>query len=247
MFEIRRLAKKPWNLETSKTPYLFSDISTDISRSERIALIGASGQGKSTLLRTLALFHTPDEGEMIFEHTSYHMVEPRLWRKQICYVAQQPVMLTGSVEENLRTASRLHGSYFDRHLVLRLLESAGLGELDPNKDANDLSGGEKQRIALIRSLLMHPAVLLLDEVTSSLDLNSTRAVEHLLQQWHEQEGTAMIWVTHELEQAARVSERTWFMANGTKLEDAKTTEFFRQPSTEAARIFIGHSSGGQRP
>lgn len=244
MLEMKRLTKRAGSLENPKASYLFSNISVHIEQGERIALIGASGQGKSTLLRTMALLYTPDEGDMLLTGNSFREVGPRYWRKQICYVAQQAVMLPGSVEDNLSTASRLHGTAYDRKLADRLLATAGLQDLDRNKPARELSGGEMQRIALIRSLLLRPSVLLLDEVTSSLDTISTRAVELLLQQWHDEEGTAMIWVTHELEQAARCSDRLWFMSGGTLAEDAVTTAFFNRPETDTARAFIGYQNEG---
>ncbi|GAA3407792.1 ATP-binding cassette domain-containing protein [Paenibacillus hodogayensis] len=237
-FEIQGLARKLRNQEKGGSPYLFAEVSAVIGQPERISVIGASGQGKSTLLRTLALLESPDQGDMIYEGVSYRKYDPRMWRKQICYVAQQAVMLPGSVEDNLRTASRLHGGSYDERLASRLLEEAMLAELDRNKPAGDLSGGEKQRIALIRSMLLRPSVLLLDEVTSALDRNSARAVEQLLLRWQAEEGGTMIWITHDLEQAERTSHRTWFMSGSTLLEDRQTAEFFRQPATEAGRQFI---------
>ncbi|MBO9607454.1 MAG: ATP-binding cassette domain-containing protein [Paenibacillaceae bacterium] len=255
MLDIRGLAKKlpiseagsPGGSRNASAPFLFSRISATVRRSERIALIGKSGQGKSTLLRTLARFHTPDDGDMAWERTSFRQIDPRLWRQHICYLAQHPVMLPGSVEDNLRTVSRLHGSAYDLALAGRLLRAAGLGELNVKATAGELSGGEKQRVALIRSLMLRPTVLLLDEVTSSLDALSTRAVEQLLQQWHEQEGTALVWVTHAAEQAERACDRIWFMSGGTISEDATASDFFRRPGTEEARRFIGHAMAEETP
>ncbi|OCT12277.1 ABC transporter [Paenibacillus pectinilyticus] len=245
LLEIQGLAKGFGGHGKSLSSYLFSEVSAKIMPSERIALIGASGQGKSTLLRTMAVLHTPDEGDMLFHQNSFRKMDPRLWRKQISYVAQQPVMLPGSIEDNLRTGSRLHGEPYDLQLAKRLLAAAALGEKAATHPANDLSGGEKQRVALIRSLLMRPAVLLLDEVTSSLDTISTMAIEELLLQWQEAEGTTMIWITHDLKQATRVSDRVWFMASGTLAEDRHTSEFFQQPVTDAARHFIQFREEGE--
>ncbi|WP_156515061.1 ATP-binding cassette domain-containing protein [Paenibacillus glucanolyticus] len=238
ILEIQRLAKHSWNQDNRESPYLFEEVSAVIQQPECISVIGPSGQGKSTLLRTLALLDMPDQGDISYAGISYREKDPRLWRKEICYVAQQAVMLPGSVEDNLRTASRLHGEVYDVQLAEQLLEETLLAGLDRKKNASELSGGEKQRIALIRSLLLRPAVLLLDEVTASLDNISARAVEHMLQQWQAREGTTMIWVTHDLEQAARTSSRTWFMSGGTLLEDQQTIDFFRQPATEAGRQFV---------
>lgn len=238
ILEIQHLAKDSWNQDRRESPYLFQEVSAVIQQPECISVLGPSGQGKSTLLRTLALLDTPDQGDIRYGGISYREQEPRLWRKEICYVAQQAVMLPGSVEDNLRTTSRLHGEAYDVQLAEQLLEETLLAGLDRNKNASELSGGEKQRIALIRSLLLKPAVLLLDEVTASLDAISARAVEQLLLQWHDREGTTMIWVTHDLEQAARTGSRSWFMSGGTLLEDRQTLDFFRQPATDAGSRFV---------
>ncbi|MFC5448592.1 ABC transporter ATP-binding protein [Paenibacillus aestuarii] len=240
MLELQRLAKRAFNQEPSKSPYTFCNITKTIEQAERIALIGASGQGKSTLLRTISLLNMPDEGEMSFDGVAFREVGPRNWRKQICYVAQQAVMLPGSVEANLTISSKLHGRSFDLKLAERLLQTAGLSGLDLKKNARDLSGGEMQRIALIRALLLRPKVLLLDEITASLDTVNTKAVEQLLAQWHADEGTTMLWVTHELEQVTRTCERVWFMSGNTIMEDSLATAFFTRPSTDAGRTFIGH-------
>lgn len=173
IFEIQRLAKLNWKSRDQASKYLFSDISAEISESDRIALIGASGQGKSTLLRIMALLDAPDEGDTLVNGTSFKIMDSRLWRMKIGFVAQQPVMLPGSVEDNLRTVSKLHDRPYDHKLVRRLLEQLGLEQLDLSKKAADCSGGEKQRISLIRSLLLRPNVLLLDEITASLDIDST--------------------------------------------------------------------------
>jgi len=247
MLDIKDLAKLSWNKENNEFPYLFADISAEIRQPERIAVIGASGQGKSTLLRTLALLETPDKGAILYKGSSYREYDPRAWRKQICYVAQQAVMLPGSVEDNLRTASRLHGDVYDAQAAKSLLEEALLDGLDLTKNASELSGGEKQRVALIRSLLLRPEVLLLDEVTASLDRISGRAVEQLLLRWHREAGGIMIWVTHDLEQAARTSSRIWFMSGSTLLEDRETAAFFRQPATEAGSQFIRLLASGVTP
>lgn len=175
---------------------------------------------------------------MLVKGTSYRNQHPRLWRKQICYVAQQAVMLPGSVEDNLKVPSQPHQFTYDYQLAERLLAAAKLSEFDPKKDANKLSGGEMQRVALIRSLMLRPAILLLDEVTSSLDVTNTLAIEELLKEWQRSEGTIMIGITHDHKQAERISTRTWFLARGTILEDAPTLQFFTTPTTEEAKQFI---------
>ncbi|AIQ35225.1 MULTISPECIES: ABC transporter ATP-binding protein [unclassified Paenibacillus] len=237
IFEIQGIAKLNWKSSEQASKYLFSDISAEITESDRIALIGASGQGKSTLLRIMALLDAPDEGDMLVNGTSFKSMDSRLWRMKVGFVAQQAVMLPGSMEDNLRTVSKLHDRPYDLKLVQRLLEQLGLDQLDLSKKAADCSGGEKQRISLIRSLLLRPNVLLLDEITASLDIDSTQRVEDLLVQWHKEEGTSMIWVTHDLKQASRISTTTWFMGNG-KLEQHLSESFFAESAEALAKRFI---------
>ncbi|WP_420852243.1 ABC transporter ATP-binding protein [Paenibacillus hamazuiensis] len=217
---------------------LFSGVSASVDRPETIALLGVSGQGKSTLLRMLALLDNVDGGELRLNGVSYSDWSPRQWRAQVCYVAQQPVMLPGSVRDNLMTVSRLHRRTFERELAERLMDRVGLSAIDWNKPAAELSGGEKQRVAIVRSMLLRSPILLLDEITASLDSHSKHAVGALLQEWHRSEGCTLIWVTHDLEEAQAMSRRVWFMAGGTLLEDRTTDEFFQHPATEQAEDYL---------
>ena len=190
LFEMKGLTKNYWHTEeqTDRT-YLFSDLTATIESSERIALLGKSGQGKSTLLRMLALLDNADSGEICLNGVQARDMEARIWRTKITYVAQQAVMLPGTIEDNLKTVSKLHNETFDDKLARKLMKEVGLETIDWAKKAADLSGGEKQRVALVRSLLLTPSILLLDEVTASLDQQSKEYVENLLVKWSEDEET----------------------------------------------------------
>lgn len=235
MLEIEQLKKSHAN--TPET-LLFRDVDAAAAQHDRIALLGSSGQGKSTLLRILSLLDIADEGVIRFAGLSSKQADPIQWRMKICYVAQQAVMLSGSVEDNLKITHELHHIPYNVTLVKKLLTQSGLESLDLSKKASELSGGEKQRISLIRALLLRPQMLLLDEITASLDQCNAMRVEDMLEEWHQQEGTGMIWVTHQLEQAARISDYVWFMGNRTLLEKSPTRQFFEQPATELARQYL---------
>jgi putative ABC transport system ATP-binding protein len=90
----------------------------------------------------------------------------------------------------------------------------------------------------VRALLLRPEIFLFDEITASLDSISKQSVENTLNEWHKAEGTAMVWVTHEPEQARRVTDRIWFLAEGRLLEDTDTRSFFMSPATEAGRAYV---------
>jgi putative ABC transport system ATP-binding protein len=238
ILQMRDLCK---HRDAAERETLFSRLTASLASQERVALLGVSGQGKSTLLRIIASLDKADAGAIEMQGRLQSEVDPRLWRMQVCYVAQLPVMLSGSIEHNLRLVSTLHRRPYEDKLVARLWSELGLGHIKPEQAAADLSGGEKQRVALLRSLLLRPQVLLLDEVTSALDNGSKGLVEQTLAAWHRQEGTAMIWVTHDVEQAQRTSDTVWFMAEHTLLEQSSVPAFFNQPSTEAARMYINRS------
>ncbi|MCR8644800.1 ATP-binding cassette domain-containing protein [Paenibacillus sp. N1-5-1-14] len=225
---------------------LFAHVSATIEEPTRICMIGASGQGKSTLLRIIGFMDREDQGQVLLQGKDRSKWVPREWRKQASYVAQQPVMLAGTIEDNLRVVSTLHQSVFDEKLAKRLMERAGLTEMAWSKPASDLSGGEKQRLALVRSMLLRPAILLLDEVTSSLDMHSKQLIEMMLMDWHEEEETTLIWVTHDMDQARQCSSRLWFLAEGTILEDVSTVDFFEEPRTQPGRKFLGIQSVRER-
>ncbi|PQP88898.1 ATP-binding cassette domain-containing protein [Paenibacillus sp. AR247] len=197
---------------------IFSQIAGTVPAGEKIVFVGPSGQGKSTLLRILGLLDEADSGEMVLLGKPLHQWDPQAWRMNVCYVSQTPVMLEGSIEDNLRTVSRLHHTEYDPVYSAHLMSSVGLGDMGLSKEASTLSGGEKQRVALVRSLLLRPKLLLLDEITSSLDDVSKYAVERLITDINRQEGTGYVWISHDRDQAARIGEKVWSLSNGTLSE-----------------------------
>lgn len=239
LFELKNVTKNYWDTKAENhRPFLFSNITALLQQPERIALLGKSGQGKSTLLRILALLDTIDGGEVYFNGVSSKDMETRVWRMNISYVAQQAIMLPETILDNLNTVSKIHNSTFDEGFALELMREVGLEHLDWGKQAMDLSGGEKQRVALVRTLLLRPSILLLDEVTASLDHQSKAYVEQLLVKLHAESGTSFIWVTHDMEQAKNISERIWFMEDGKLARNMKTSEFFRDQANPPTQVIL---------
>lgn len=235
LLEIDGLGKQ---MNPPSGPWLFRDIRTTITEPATIGILGKSGQGKSTLLRILGRLTAPDHGAVRLNGKEMRQWSPEAWRMKMSYVAQQPVMLPGSVEDNLRAASFLHQRPFEQMQAEKWLEQLGLASLDWKKPAHQLSGGEKQRLALVRTLLLRPAVLLLDEATASLDAVSKQAAQHLLAELHEQTGTTLLWVTHDLDEARIACKRIWFMANGELQADTSTEVFFNKAQTIDAHDFL---------
>ncbi|MDF2681542.1 MAG: yjkB [Brevibacillus sp.] len=229
-------------ISTLPEQWLFRDFTASITEPEIIGILGKSGQGKSTLLRILGRLDKADRGTIRLQNKDVSLWEPEAWRMTMSYVAQQPVMLLGNVEDNLRITSVLHQRPFDEQLARNYMEQLAMDHLDWGKNAQQLSGGEKQRLALIRSLLLQPSILLLDEVTSSLDAISKQAAERLLVDLHTRTGTTLLWITHDLDEAQCTCKRIWFMANGQLEEDSPSQTFFRTPQSFAARDFLNHQT-----
>ena len=199
--------------------WLFRDISLAIQPGERIALVGATGSGKTLLLRSLALLDPVDAGKVCWNGQIITSGLVPRFRSRVIYLHQRPPLFNGTVEENLRQpfALRIHrGKSFDRSQTLHRLSSVGHGEDFLAKPSRNLSGGERQLVALLRALQLGPVLLLLDEPTAALDANTSRAVEKLVQSWQAEAAPrrAFVWVSHQTDQIERITNRTLIMRAG---------------------------------
>ncbi len=166
--------------------WLFRDVSFAINLGQRLALLGATGAGKTVLLRALALLDPLDAGSIDWQGRAVVGDATPAYRRQVVYLHQRPALFDGGVEDNLRHpfTLRVHqGRRFDRSRVLALLDGLGRGPAFLDRSIRDLSGGEAQIVALLRAVQLDPAVLLLDEPTASLDQTTAQAVEGLLDRW----------------------------------------------------------------
>jgi putative ABC transport system ATP-binding protein len=199
--------------------WLLRGVCVAVRPGDRLALTGPSGSGKTVLLRALALFNSHDEGSIEWNGRSLSAEAIPAYRKQVTYLHQRPALFEGTVEDNLKypfTLKSHRGKRFQRERVVCILETLNRDETFLEKSSRDLSGGEAQIVALIRCLQLDPAMLLLDEPTASLDRATADAAEVLLHQWqYEASGErSFIWVSHDLEQAKRMSDRRLQMHMG---------------------------------
>lgn len=185
LLEVRGLVRRPWIV----------DFDLSLERGEVACLRGPSGAGKSLLLRSLADLDPIDGGELELDGRSRAEFAPRDWRRAVVYVHQSGVRLHGSVAENLARVAAVAG--------VAIAPAPGL---DPDADADRLSGGEAQRLALHRALALEPAVLLLDEATSALDADLAREWEERVRA-HVRAGNAVLWITHDDALVARLGAR----------------------------------------
>jgi putative ABC transport system ATP-binding protein len=167
------------------------------------AIVGPSGSGKSTLLRLLDRLADPDSGEISYRGKPLSAYEPLALRREVALVPQLPALLAGTVESNLLYAAGLAGRELDAPRCLRL---AGLDPAYAGRDVAKLSVGEQQRAMLGRALAQQPAVLLLDEPTSALDHGARDAIEAALAELRRELEISIVLVTHDPEQARRLSD-----------------------------------------
>src|SRR5215208_1435875 len=228
------------------------DVTLDFPSNEVTAIIGPSGCGKSTLLRCLNRMHEtiPNarvEGEVLFHGQNIydHGVDPIALRRHVGMVFQRPTPFpTMSIRDNVAAGLRVLGRSAPprrevEEIVERALRRAALW--DEVKDrlkgsATALSGGQQQRLCIARALATAPEVLLLDEPTASLDPISTQRVEELV--YELRRSMTVVVVTHNMQQAARVSDRTAFMLAGELVEVSATGDLFTNPRDERTEAYI---------
>ncbi len=178
------------------TPVL-SELSLDLYRDDVLLLTGASGAGKSTLLRVLARLLEPESGTVLLNGQPREDIDPTRYRRRVAYLQQQPVMVSGSVRENLLLSFRFGSAEPpSRELLGEMLDRTALSGVSLEQSAAELSVGQQQRIALLRLLLMEPEVLLLDEPTASLDDEAARLLMESVAAAREQADRAVLLVSH---------------------------------------------------
>jgi len=204
---------------------ILKGISMDVEKGEIMGLVGPSGSGKSTLLRCLNRLIEIDEGEIRFNGRDIKKFSPTKLRRSIVLVHQESVMLPGTVYDNVSYGPALQGSV-EREHIIKCLRESGLPSKYLNEDASKLSGGEKKRVALARALALHPKVLLLDEPTAGVDPKKIETVEKTIVDFSKNRKLTVLWVTHNVEQAKRVSDRIANLKEG-EVKEVKRTEYFR--------------------
>ena len=229
--------------------HALKNITLPIYKSSVTALIGPSGCGKTTLLRCFNRMHdlypgNRYEGEVIFEGTNILSNDTDLieLRSRIGMVFQKPTPFPMSIFDNVAYGLRLNGVKKKPELAERVelaLRQAALWQEVKDKlleSAYALSGGQQQRLVIARALAVEPDVILFDEPTSALDPISTAKIEELLEQL--KKSVTIIIVTHNLQQAARVSDRTGFLMLGELIEFDATETMFTAPNVKLTVDYV---------
>lgn len=185
---------------------ILNDISVSVKQQDFISIVGTSGSGKSTLLKLCSHLINPTCGDIFFNGKNLTDYCPIELRKNIAYCFQSPCLFGDTVMDNINFPFSIRNLKFDNKRVHDLFSLFHMTTDYLDKEVRNLSGGEKQRIALIRSLIFSPEVLLLDEITSALDVNNSKIVENVIASLNK-EGITVLWVTHNLEQSRRYANK----------------------------------------
>lgn len=203
---------------------ILKGINLEIKKGEIIGLIGPSGSGKSTLLRCINRLIEIDDGTISYNQKNIADLSPIYLRREIALVHQESVMFPGTVYDNISFGPRLKYE-IDKNFLNKCMKDAGLPINFSEKVASKLSGGEKKRVALARALALKPKVLLLDEPTSGVDPKNVQTVEKTIIDFSKNLKLTVLWVTHYVEQAKRVSNRIANIKDGIVIEVQKTEDF----------------------
>lgn len=224
------------------------NINLDIQKNEIMALIGPSGCGKSTLLKCLNRMNDLVEnckitGKIFLDNENiYDDVNINLLRKRMGMVFQKPNLFPMSIYDNIAFGPRTHGvkSKVKLDLIVeKSLKDAAIWDEVKDRlkeNALGLSGGQQQRLCIARALAVEPEVLLMDEPTSALDPISTAKIEELILRL--KENYTIIIVTHNMQQAARISDRTAFFLLGDMIEVNDTEKIFSMPNDKRTEDYI---------
>ena len=224
------------------------DINIDIKENKVTALIGPSGCGKSTFLRTLnrmndLIENVTIKGKIEVDGEDIYQTEDVIkLRTKVGMVFQKPNPFPMSIYDNIAYGPRIHGIR-DKKILDRIVEESlrGAAIWDEVKDrlktsALGLSGGQQQRICIARAIAMKPEVILMDEPTSALDPISTSKVEELIEEL--KKDYTIVIVTHNMQQAARISDDTAFFLNGVLVEYSETKDMFTAPKDKRTEDYI---------
>ncbi|HHY19886.1 MAG TPA: amino acid ABC transporter ATP-binding protein [Firmicutes bacterium] len=212
-------------VDVIKGQKILDNIDLEIEKGSIFVLIGPSGSGKSSLLRLLNRLDEPSSGEIFYNKKPLESFPVQKLRTEVGMLFQQPVMIKGTVKDNLALGLQLQKKDLSNEEALELLDTVGLDRDILNKDAEILSGGQKQRVALARVLANNPKVLLLDEPTSALDPGAILQVKETLLKLNK-EGLTLVWVTHDMGLAQEVATNGALLVKGKIVENGPREELF---------------------
>lgn len=231
-------------LQNRQSVPILTNINLEIPAQQITALIGPSGSGKSSLLRLLNRLEDPTSGEIFWQEQPLKALNIIKLRRQVGMVFQTPVMLPGTIADNLNYSKTL--GYSPKASAPELLAQVGLNPELLSREPHQLSVGQLQRVALARTLANDPEVLMLDEPTAALDPCTALEILKLIRDLQREMGITIIMVTHSLEQAVNFTDHTIFLTKGQIIEVGETKQFFAAPKNSITKEFLKFYQGADR-
>ena len=213
-----------------------------VERGEFVAVVGRSGSGKSTLLRILASFDKPDEGKVYVEGEDISGLKGKklaqFRQEKIGFIYQDYSLFPEyTAYENVLLPLKIAHQAVDKEQLERLFEELGITDCR-ERYPDEMSGGQKQRVAIARALVTRPAVLFADEPTGNLDAENAESVAAILSRASMRYGQTIVMVTHNMQQAVRVSDNTAFFLLGEVVEYNNTEKLFSIPQNKKTEDYI---------
>ncbi|MEN1969500.1 phosphate ABC transporter ATP-binding protein [Lentibacillus sp. N15] len=216
---------------------ILKNITGEFTQGRITTVVGPSGTGKTTLFKLCNGLLSPDSGDIHINDKHIDSYDPVELRRTVGLALQSATMLPGSVRKNLALPLELQGKHLADEKAKEFLTMVGLDEKILQRNAKELSGGQRQKLSVARTLVNQPDILLLDEITSSLDQVSKQDMEKLIRNINHEYGTTIIWITHNLEQARAVGDDAWAMMGGEVLETGDSS-FLHHPKNEKISRFV---------
>lgn len=202
---------------------ILNNISGVFYKGKITTIVGPSGAGKTTVLKMCNGLISPTTGEIFIHQQPIKSYTPNILRREVGIALQSAPIIRGSVYDNLSLPRTLQNKKLSKEEAVAFLEDVGLNSNLLFRQATDLSGGQRQKVSIARTLINQPKILLLDEITSSLDPTSVHEVEELILKINEKYNVTMIWITHNIEQAKHIGTYTWVMMNGQLIEQGESS------------------------
>lgn len=234
-----------------QTVHAVEDVSFQIEKGEIFGLIGGSGCGKTTVTRMILGLLKPSKGNILFDGKDLAVLKGKEWkavRKDIQVVFQHPQM-TFNPRRTIRFACAEPAYNFGLvkskaekdALVKDLIQQVGLTSDQLKKYPHEISGGQAQRLSIIRAVSLNPKLLICDEPTSMLDVSVQAQILNLLKRKHEEQGLAMLFISHDLEVVQSFCKRVAVMKNGVIVETGTVDEIFNNPKHEYTKELLRSS------
>ena len=216
---------------------IINDITGFFPKGKITTLVGPSGAGKTTLFRLCNGLISPNSGGIVVDGKDILQYEPTELRRTVGIALQSATMLNGTVYKNLSMPLTLKGEELPEETATNLLKDVGLGSEYLQRNVKDLSGGQRQKVSIARTLVNKPKILLLDEITSSLDRISQQDIEELITKINRKSEVTIIWITHNLQQALSIGDYTWVMMNGELIESGESS-LLNHPQNDSVKRFV---------